>query len=361
MAFPGFINEFNTSPISVTFSSYLGLDVTEPTTQLYWPFQAPEQPTPFSEVIQIISNSSNTNAILLPDATVTTCGQTTIIINTSGVDIYLKDFDGFTVGTISDSGDPIANSYYLTLTDNTRTDGVWLLAAFGTAASPPSVNSLVDQGTDTDGRLLNGGLAAIVDTGTAPGTYLKVNTLTSEYDATIDGSYAQSQGDRGTLLIWTDGTEDYLLMAAADAGNGFQFSINNASAGAQITFVPDGGDTIDIASMTPGTSATFISDGVSSWTSLGYGLNTVPSTFTNVIVYLQDGSEGAPSLAFNNDQTLGLFRNTTTNPSLQIVQANTVLADFEKNSTYAAGRVNIPALVFQQSSISLSSIMRAYS
>lgn len=377
MAFISFLDQFSNSPIAPAYTSYLSLSIgaTSPElpspVQLYWPTQTPYETTPFSQNIQIVTNDSSSNIIVLPDATLASINQTTVIINTSGTDINLENFTGTTIGVIADSGSPIVNSYYITLTDNTTQGGVWLFAAFGTAASPPFVTSLIDAQTNTlstnyfyPDQLMQGGLAVVNDTQVAiPGNYLKTNMIVQSFPGLAD--YNQSQGDRGTLLVWEvdGGTFSYNLMSAYDAGNGFIFSIKNDSASGNInmTVLLGSGDSVDITQMTPGTSASFISNGLASpdgaWTSLGYGLNTIPSTFTNVQVVLAQGSQGTPPLRFLANPSAGLYYDTIdvpAEPSLQIVQNGFVLGQFQQDSiTYTTGLSTFLGSQFQNSLVNL--------
>jgi hypothetical protein len=365
MPFPGFTDQFTSAPIAVSYPNYLSLTLTADTspTILQWPFISPESPTPFATVMQCVANDNNANILTLPNALYASQGISSYIINTSGTAFELTDNAGNSLGIIEASGNPIINSYFVTLTDNTTQGGIWVLTAFGAGAIYPAINELIDHGTDTLGKVLNGGLAVITDAGTEPGQYLKSNILFNTY---IDpASYTLSQGDRGTIIVWEEeaGTGLLNLMPAVEAGDGFIFAIKNNSTNSVITLVVSlgSGDIIDITTLGPGTSSFFISNGLSpngAWTSLGYGLNTIPSTFVNVIVQLQDGSSSNPSLTFANDTSLGIYRSTTPNSILNIVQTVSSvpveIASFQANTTYPTGLVILAeASTFTGTEISL--------
>lgn len=367
MTFPGYTNQFTGSPIAVAYPQYLGLNVTSASgatppdystpVQLYWAFAEPWQPTPFATNIQILTNDSTTNVIKLPDATMASTAQTTVIFNTSDTDILLQDFNAGTIGTIEST-----LFYYLTLVDNSTPAGTWILAQFAAGSAEVNVYSLVDTQLSTDpGNLpMNGGLLVVEDTTVAvPGPYLKSNMLVQNYDtASQPVTYTQSLADRASLLVVsaTSGNLTYNLLSAASVGNGFLFSVNNASASSgsgQIIFIPNGTDEIDVTILNPGNSATYISDGVSKWTSLGFGLNTVPTSFNNVTIRLAGGSQAFPPLGFFNDttQSAGLFYNLGT-VSSQIVQSYPagayptpgtaqVIANFTANSSYPNGQATL--------------------
>jgi hypothetical protein len=361
MSFPGFLYEFADSPISVAFPSYLALNLTAATspTQLYWPFQQPYQPTPFSSNMFILTNDNAANIIQLPDATAASTSQSSILLNISADTAILQDFNGGFVGNITALE---GLSYYLVLTSNTSPAGSWTLIPFGTASlAPIDVTSLVDTQANTvnPNVFMQGGLAAVLDTQVAiPGTYLKVNTFVQNYNSAVT-PYTQTEGDRGTLMVVTGAsnlTYD-LLKAGAAAGqapNGFVFSINNAmpsTSGGTVTLTTQGGDTIgDTATsftVLQSQSLSLISDGVDNWTTLGYGLNTTPSSFVDVSVSFAGGSNALPSLNFYQDAThsLGIFYNAVGN-TMQIVQTpiaipTAIIADFYATAAQPLGFVTL--------------------
>lgn len=365
MSFPGFLYEFNNSPISVAFPSYLNLTLTHITspTQLYWPSQAPYEPTPFSSNMVISSNDNSGNIITLPDATYASTAQSSIIWNNSGTDAILNNFSGGYIGTITAASDL---SYYLVLTSNSTVAGSWQLIPFGTASlAPIDVQNLVDtQDNNTTDAIttMEGGLAAVMDTEVDnPSTFLKVNTKVNTINSdTLN--YDQNQGDRGTLLVVEGSSNlDYNLMSASYAGNGFIFSINNATSTGDITLnvASMSGDTIDQPILAPSNSSSYISDGANNWRSLGYGFTTIPLDFVDVTISLASGSQGTPPLNFVANTSAGLFYDTTdvpARPSLQIVQNGFVLGQFQQDSTtYPTGLTTILGSTFQNSNVNLIS------
>jgi hypothetical protein len=128
------------------------------------------------------------------------------------------------------------------------------------------------------------------------------------------------------------------------------------SGGGAITLIPNGSDTVGSPSiLLQSNSCSFISDGISKWVSLGFGLNTVPLSFSNVTVALAAGSNSSPPLSFFNDSTssLGIFYNSSasapyTNESMQIVQSYfnpsqvpVVIADFYSSVDEPLGFVTL--------------------
>ena len=274
MAFNGFTDEFTNSPIQSTYPSYLEIDFTSLTSvQLEWVFENQNTLYPFSNVIQIILNDVDTNAVLLPDATVTSVGQTTVVVNSSSTTMLVKNYSGAIVATIDST-----QEWQLTLTDNSSNGGVWIAIQLGATTSSATAASLIDNSTDANGHLNNGGLAAF------PTNFLKRNELV--YTFTAGATYTQDTGDRGNILIWEAGSGRYNCMPAATAGDGFVFTvINNSQIGGVITITPSTGDTINNSTLpftiNPTESSSFVSDGVSTIYSFSSAITT--TNVTNLV------------------------------------------------------------------------------
>jgi len=267
MSFNGFVDEFSNAPVQPAFSSYLSLELTE-NVALEWPFQNQNTLYPFSQTVQINGTDSANLVISLPDATVTSVGQTVCFLNSADQNVIISDFEQNIIVTIQPSQD-----YYLTLSDNSDPSGIWIEVQLGATTSSATAASLIDTSNDSNGHQNNGGLSAF------PTNYIKMNQRINLFSGS---SYNQASGDRGSLLVWTGGNGSYNCLSAASIGNGYNFSIHNASTvSGVITLIPNGSDTIDGEStftIKTNESATFISNGVSSFYSLGYG-----QQFTNII------------------------------------------------------------------------------
>jgi len=261
MSFNGFVDEFSNAPVQPAFSSYLALDLTGDVV-LEWPFQNPNTLYPFSQTVQII-NSDDDYDIFLPDATVTSVGQTICFINSSAANIFVVDASGNIQADIETT-----QSYYLTLTDN----GTWVSIQLGATTSSATAASLIDTSTDSNGHQNNGGLSAFA-------THIKMNQRINTFSGS---NYTQASGDRGSLLVWTGGNGTYNCLSAASLGNGYNFSIHNASTvSGIITVTPNGADEIDggpTFQIKANESATFICNGTSGFYTLGFG-----QQFTNVV------------------------------------------------------------------------------
>lgn len=254
MAFTGFVDEFSNSPIQPTYSSYLGINLTTtPSVVLEWVFVNQNTSFPFSQTVQVTTNTVTSNSITFPDATQTSVGQSTLILNTSTTAFNILYPDGTTLTSIG-----AGVGFYLTLTDNTTTNGTWL--SYQLAATPSAfvAANLIDNSVDSNGHGNQGGLKAF-------SSFLKQNITVNTF--TSGSTYTQASGDRGSLLVWESGTGIHTCLAVDTyPDGGFDFMIANNSAGGQVTVVPQAGDTINGSTspfvLYPGDSSIFTTDGV---------------------------------------------------------------------------------------------------
>lgn len=296
MPFNGFVDEFSNAPVQPAFSSYLGLTLTDPVV-LEWSFQNPNTLYPFSQTIEIITSDA-VYGISLPDATVSSVGQTVCFVNTGANNVEIYDYDVNLQATIEP-----AQQWYMTLTDNSASAGIWLPIQLGATTSEATAGSLVDNSTDGNGHQNNGGISAFAS------NFLKMNQRVNTFNGV---TYNQESGDRGSLLVWSGGNGTYNCLSASDVGNGYNFSIHNASTtGGTITVTPDGANTIDGESsftLAADESATFISNGTSAFYSLGFG-----QQFTNIVteaeVPLSDAVDDI--IEITQDQAKNLILNFT--------------------------------------------------
>lgn len=256
MTFPGFVDEFTNSPVQPAFSTYLQLALTGNVT-LEWPTFAVNATNPFSQLVQVVSNTSAGNTISLPDATLSSIQNTILFANPTGTAYNVTDFEGGAVATV-----PAGQVYFVALTDNSTQAGSWFKTLFGGTASPADAAALVGAGY---GLIAQSGLIKVND------------TVTVINGTSVPIPYTVSNADRGHLLVWTAGTGVLNLPSAVGTGitNGFIFAVTNPSLAGLITVVPNGTDKIDdnlsTFSITPHDSCYFICDGASKWYSLGFG------------------------------------------------------------------------------------------
>lgn len=295
MAFTGFVDEFDGSPIQTSPNSFLNINLetgSHNSIQLEWTFQDQNTTYPFSQYIYITGNPASL-LLALPNASAASQGMQTIITNTTGIDITIQSFD-YSVDVFFVAA---GQSVQLVLTNNSDSDGVWVGIVLGATTSTATAASLIDPSTDSNAHSNNGGLAAFTN-------YLKVNQRVNTYNGL---AYTQASGDRGSLLVWQGGNGTYQCLSAATVGNGFIFSIHNASTtSGTVTVLPATGDTIDLDSsflLSSGESASFISDGVSKFYSLGFG-QQYTSIVTQTDISLSDTVSGILTVSLTQAQNL---------------------------------------------------------
>lgn len=344
MAFTGFINEFTNSPIQPTYQSYLPLDFTSMTSvQLEWPFVNPNSETPYAQTIQVTVNSSDTNKIIMPDATMATQGQTNTITNAGSESILIYKFGGSSLITTIEP----SQNYLITLTDNTTSAGVWLSLQLGAATSAATAAELIDGSTDSNGHSNAGGLAAF------PTNFIKQNLVVNK--VTVGSTYTQSTGDRGMILVWESGTGTYTCEPSADLGNGYPFTIvNNSSVGGQVTIAPAAGDTLNgqTASfvLNPGNSSSFSADGVNTI----YSFASSQSQTNVVTLALIDLTTAVSNIINLSTQqaaySIQKFVNSPSGSTISIVYPNNIINEW---IAYNASTTN-SVLVYLSGSAGLS-------
>jgi hypothetical protein len=248
---------FTGSPVQPSDVSYTSYTLTESIT-LVWPQTGLETDNIVARIIDI-SSSSSSYTITMPDATQVSVGQDVLFRNLGAQDITIKKNDGTTLVVVQASPDPNAN--YIYLTNNSTAAGTWGVVNYGTGTSSADAATLAGYG-----------LQAITTTLNVDMSITNIPESGTNYNVTT--------ADRGQLLVWDSGNGTVTLPSAASVGNGFIFSINNASdVGGEIEIVPDGSDTIDtFQSNYPVSileSLSLVSNGQDGWHSLGFGKETI--------------------------------------------------------------------------------------
>ncbi len=106
-----------------------------------------------------------------------------------------------------------------------------------------------------------------------------------------------------------------------------------------------------IYTVLPGAAITTFTDGAHLYLS--------PNVIINEIIYLPNGSVGAPSLTFTNDTDTGLYLDIT-NSCLAVSNNGTEVAAFKSTGPLLFGTPNSSTNSYQQAGISIYSLMRAY-
>jgi hypothetical protein len=188
-------------------------------------------------------------AIMLPDATQVSTGQTVRFINT-GMNPFLVTDNAQNLLITLNSG----NVYDLLLINNTTSAGEWEILQAGTGTASSNASALAGLGLTTLNGVLN----------------------TDFQSKAINGNYSAVLSDRGSMLVWAGGTGTITLPPVNNpAPKGYSVSVNNSGSGT-VTLVTSDSTTIDGATtfpLNPGESCEFILTSPN-WNTLGFGVET---------------------------------------------------------------------------------------
>jgi len=258
-----FVDVFSGGVIQPAEISYTNLTLTSATTQLQWPSLAQDGDSVLARITEM-SASSGTPVVKLPDATLVSTGQDTLLRNTGSITIAVQKNDGSALLSLA-SGEV----KYAYLTDASTAAGSWTVVAFGA-----SVGSL-------DASQLAGfGLKAIAST---------LNTAHPVTSTTV--GFTIQNSDRARVYQFTGGAVTLALQTASTYGDNFFFGLANTGSGA-VTLDPAGTETIDGAStidINPGESAFVVTNG-STWITVGRG-RSVNFNFTQLVKDVSGSSD----------------------------------------------------------------------
>jgi hypothetical protein len=238
-----YTNVFGGSNIYPSDVSYEAVTLTADQTY-FWPVESAPGQNLIASIVDV-TPSAGPFAIILPDATQASTGQTILFNNVGANAFVVKDADGVQVLSAA-----AGTTWQIYLTDNTTEAGTW--RAFQYGASVSSANASALAGT---------GLIAI---GTVLSQAYPVETFNSNYTAGIS--------DRSKTYVWTGGAGTLALTAASTLSNNWFIQLRNEGTGS-LTVDPSGSETINgIATLDfqPGDSALIVTDGTSFYT-IGYG------------------------------------------------------------------------------------------
>lgn len=273
-----------------------------------WPYNYSGTGDVISKITELTAASPYT--LSLPPANQVSVGEDILFRNIGSATVTIANNLGTTVATIA-SGIAV----YLYLKDNSTVNGTWVATTFGAGSSSADAASLAGQGLK------------------ATSTKLDEDHPTSNtaIDLTVDSTH------RGKLIAVTNEAANITLPTSASIGNGFSFSVVNASTGT-ISVRPDVLDTIDGAEGTylhlqPGEGTKLYSTGGTVWYQIGRGRSSIYS-FTEATINVSAGGTITLSAAqYQND-----FLNFTGNPgtNVTIILPTVVTAYYLKNSLSTA-------------------------
>lgn len=251
--------------------SYLALTL-DVDTPLEWPLESSGDLPPAARIIDVTATGAF--SVVMPDATQTGAGQTTLFnnLNASVGAFTVKDFAGNILATVG-----VGEQWQVYLAATTTAAGTWRVFRYGASTATVQASALAGYGLTVTSNTLSQS-TPVTTFNTSPRTVLIT--------------------DRARAMVWTGtGTGTLNLPSAVTAGNNFFIAVRN-SGGGDLTIDPAGSQTIDDAStlaLRPGESASLITDGLT-WYTLGLGQEAVFAfDYTSVTVtggnYTLSGSE----------------------------------------------------------------------
>ena len=226
--------------------SYLALALTADTA-LDWPLESNTLLRPAARIIDVTPTGAF--SIFLPPADETGVGQTILFNNLGPSTVTVKNSIGGTLLSIAQG-----EQWQIYLTDNTTAAGSWRVFRYGAATAQAQASALAGFGL------------------TATGSTLSQSTPVTLFNT----NYTAGGSDRAKMFVWTGGLGTLTLPTAAGVGADYFVAVRNGGSG-NLVLTPQGLDTINGAAsltLTPGDSATAVTDGTS-WYTLGLGQSAV--------------------------------------------------------------------------------------
>lgn len=242
-----YTNIFGGSNIYPSDVSYEAVTLTADTTY-FWPVEAAPGQNLIASIVDV-TPSAGPFAIILPDATQASTGQTILFNNVGANAFVVKDAAGVQVLSAA-----AGTTWQIYLTDNTTAAGTWRAFQYGAAASSANASALAGAGI------------------TAIGATLAQAYPTSGFNT----NYTAGTADRATTFIWTGGAGTLSLPAAATVGNNWFIQLRNEGTGTLIVD-PAGSETINgltTLNFDPGDSSLIVTDGTEFYT-IGFGQSAV--------------------------------------------------------------------------------------
>jgi hypothetical protein len=226
--------------------SYLALSLTADTA-LDWPLESNTLLRPAARIIDVTPTGAY--AISLPPADETGVGQTILFNNLGPSTVTVKNSVGGTLLSIAQG-----EQWQIYLTSNTTAAGSWRVFRYGAATAQAQASALAGFGL------------------TATGSTLSQSTPVTLFNT----NYTAGGSDRAKMFVWTGGLGTLTLPTASGVGADYFVAVRNGGSG-NLVLTPQGLDTINGAAsltLTPGDSATAVTDGTS-WYTLGLGQSAV--------------------------------------------------------------------------------------
>jgi hypothetical protein len=222
--------------------TYLALALTADIT-LEWPLESNVTNAPAARIIDVTPTGAY--SIFLPPADQTGTGQTILFNNLGPNTITVKNSVGGTLLSIAQG-----EQWQIYLTANTTAAGTWRTFRYGASTAQAQASALAGFGL------------------TATGSTLSQSTPVTLFNS----NYTAGAPDRAKMFVWTGALGILTLPTASSVGTDWFIAVRNGGSG-NLTIDPQGLETINGAAsltLTPGDSATAVTDGTS-WYTLGLG------------------------------------------------------------------------------------------
>lgn len=256
MANNNYVSVFGGGTISPAQDSYISYPLTA-NLALVWPLETQPNSNLAAQLMDLSSASTGGFSVTLPPANQVSVGQFLIFNNKSSFTQSILDNSGVTVVSMLPGA-----IYFVYVTDNSTTQGLWSSFQYGAQASAPNA-----------GALAGYGLTAI---GSTLAQNMPVTNLASNFTV--------GAANRDQLLNWTAAGGTITLPLAAGVGNGFYVQVRNSGTSV-LSVAASGSDTVNGAAsvgFNPGDSAFVVTDGVS-WFTLGLGAS-LASSFNFIVI-----------------------------------------------------------------------------
>jgi hypothetical protein len=257
-----YISPFTGNVVQPTDVSYRAITLTA-TTQLSWPING-NATNDYAARIMEVTSSSSAYYLLMPPADQASVGQDALIRNVGAVSITVKSYGS--AGTIITI--PAGSSYYIYITTNATSAGVWGIIAYGIGSSGADAATLAGYGMLAIGQTLN----------------------QSQPVTTFSSNYTAIDTDRSNTYVWTGGAGTLTLSLASALGNNWFMFLRNSGSGA-LTISCNSGNTINGSAsiaLQPSDSAIIVCSGTTFYT-VGLG-KSMQFAFTQLSKAVTTGS-----------------------------------------------------------------------
>ena len=299
-----YTNPFTGQTIEPSAVSYESLSLTADTT-LDWPINGNDT-APASSILDVTTTSYASLSLILPPATQVSTGQSILIRNVGSLAFTVKDNGG---GTIVSATSGVA--YYLYLTSNSTTAGVWATVTFGAGTAAANAATLAGYGLTAVGATLNQSYQIV--------SYFSTTTL----PVTVQAKF----------VVWGGGVGAFTLPSAATAGANWFCMIRNNGTGI-LTLTPAGTDTIDgnaSQQLQLTESLVLVSSGTG-WNTFGYGRSN-SFAYTQLSLVVTGGTTTLTSAQGAN--TIQEYSGALTSNQIIVVPSTVQLYTIANNTTGA--------------------------